>query len=75
MSHQRIGAIAQDSDNINSGIEHDYASNTLKGGDESYCIATLSWMFNAMAQKVKDAQSSDDDERENSPSFLAHHHH
>ena len=71
MSHQRIGAIAQDSDNINSGIEHDYASNTLKGGDESYCIATLSRMFNAMAQKVKDAQSSDDDERENSPSFPA----
>ena len=61
-SHQRIGAIAQDSANINSGIEHDYVSNTLKGGDESHCIATLSRMFNAMAQKVKGAQSSDDDE-------------
>jgi hypothetical protein len=68
-SHQRIGAIAQDSANINSGIEHDYVSNTLKGGDESHCIATLSRMFNAMAQKVKDAQSSDDDERENSPTL------
>jgi hypothetical protein len=62
MSHQCIGAIAQDSTNINSGIEHDYVSNTLKGGDESHCIVTLSRMFNAMAQKVKDAQSSDDDE-------------
>ena len=65
-SHQRIGAIAQDSANINSGIEHNYVSNTLKGGDESHCIATLSRMFNAMAQKVKDAQSSDDGEQENS---------
>ena len=44
-------------------------SNTLKGGEESHCIATLSRMFNAMAQKVKDAQSSDDDERENSPTL------
>jgi hypothetical protein len=68
-SHQRIGAIAQDSTNINSRIEHDYVSNTLKGGEESHCIATLSRMFNAMAQKVKDAQSSDDDERENSPTL------
>jgi hypothetical protein len=42
-------------------------SNTLKGGDKSHCIVTLSRMFNAMAQKVKDAQSSDDDEQENSP--------
>ena len=49
--------------------KHDYVSNTLKGGDESHCIATLSRMFNAMAQKVKDAQSSDDDERENSPTL------
>ena len=64
-SHQRIRAITQDSANINSGIEHDYVSNTLTGGDKSHCIATLSRMFNAMVQKVKDAQSSDD-ERENS---------
>jgi hypothetical protein len=69
-SHQRIGAIAQDSANINSGIEHNYVSNTLKGGDESHHIATLSRMFIAMAQKVKDAQSSDDDDRENSPTSV-----
>ncbi len=45
-------------------------TNTLKGGDESHCIATLSRMFNAMAQKVKDAQSCDDYERENSPTSV-----
>ena len=50
--------------------KHDYVSNTLKGGDESHCIATLSRMFNAMAQKVKDAQSSGDDKRENSPTTV-----
>jgi hypothetical protein len=66
-SHQRIGAIAQDSANINSRIEHDYVSNTLKGGNESHCIETLLRMFTVMAQKVKDAQSCDDDEQENSP--------
>ena len=37
--NQRFGAIAQDSANINSGIEHDYVMNTLKGGDESHTIA------------------------------------
>ena len=46
--------------------KHDYVSNTLKGGDESHCIATLLRMFIAMVQKVKNTQSSDDDERENS---------
>jgi hypothetical protein len=56
MSHQRIGAIAQDSANINSGNEHDYVMNTLKGGNKSHSIATLSWMFQALAQKVKDAE-------------------
>jgi hypothetical protein len=70
MSHQRIRAIAQDSANINSGIEHNYVSNTLKGGDESHCIATLLQMFNAMVQEVKDTQSSDDDEKENSPTLV-----
>ena len=50
-SHQRIGVIAQDSANINSGIEHDYVSNILKGGDESHSVATLSRMFQALAQK------------------------
>ena len=55
-SHQRIGAIAQDSANINSRIEHDYVSNTLKGGDESHSVASLSGMFRALAQKMKDTQ-------------------
>jgi hypothetical protein len=55
-SHQRIGAIAQDSANINSGIEHDYVSNTLKGGDESHSVASLSGMFRALAQKMKDTR-------------------
>jgi hypothetical protein len=55
-SHQRIGAIAQDSANINSGIEHDYVSNTLKGGDESHSVASLSEMFRALAQKMKDTR-------------------
>jgi hypothetical protein len=54
-SHQHIGAIAQDSANINSGIEHNYVSNTLKGGNESHSVATLSGMFCVLAQKVKDA--------------------
>jgi len=62
----RLAPYPQDSANINSGIEHDYicVKYTLKGGggDESSCIAALLQMFNAMAQKVKDAQSSDDDE-------------
>jgi hypothetical protein len=52
-SHQRIGVISQDSANINSRIEHDYVSNTLKGGDESHSVATLSQMFQALVQKVK----------------------
>ncbi len=32
--HQRIGAVAQDSANLNATIEHDYVSNMLKGGDQ-----------------------------------------
>jgi hypothetical protein len=59
ISHQRIGAIAQDSANINSG-EHDYVSNTLKGGDESHSIASLSGMFHALAQKMKDTQCDEE---------------
>jgi hypothetical protein len=58
-SHQRIGAIAQDSANINTGTEHDYVSNTLKGGDESHSVATLSRMFQALAQKMKDAECNE----------------
>jgi hypothetical protein len=39
-SHQQIGVIAQDSANINASIEHDYVTNTLKGGNKSHSIAT-----------------------------------
>jgi hypothetical protein len=31
-------------------------TNTLKGGNESHSVATLSRMFLALAQKVKDAE-------------------
>ncbi len=48
--------IAQDSANINSRTKHDYVTNTLKGGDKLHSVATLSWMFQALAQKVKDAE-------------------
>jgi len=57
--HQRIGVIAQDSANINAGIEHDYVTNTLKGGDESHSVATLSRMFQSLAQRVKAAQCNE----------------
>jgi hypothetical protein len=40
-SHQRIGVIAQDSANINSGIKHDYVTYTLKGGDKLHSIARM----------------------------------
>ena len=63
-SHQRIGAIAQDSANINSGIEHDYVSNVLKGGDESHSVATLSRMFQALAQKMKDAECDENEQQQ-----------
>jgi hypothetical protein len=55
-SHQCIGAIAQDSANINSRIEHNYVSNTLKRGNESHSVASLSGMFCALAQKMKDTR-------------------
>ncbi len=48
--------IAQGSANINSEIKHDFVTNTLKGGDKLHSIATLSRMFQALAQKVKDAE-------------------
>ena len=59
--HQRIGVIAQDSANIKTGIEHDYVTNDLKGGDETHSIATLSRMFQALAQQVKDTTDEFDD--------------
>ena len=49
--HQRIRVIAQDSANINTGIEHDYVTNTLKGGDKSHSVAALSRMFQSLAQR------------------------
>jgi hypothetical protein len=58
-SHQRISVIAQDSANINSGIEHDYVTNTLKGVDESHSVATLLRMILALAQRVKDVQCNE----------------
>ena len=53
--HQMIGVIAQDSANIKAGIEHDYATNTLKGGDESHHLETCSHLFGLMAQRMKDS--------------------
>ena len=53
--HQMIGVIAQDSANIKAGIEHDYVTNTLKGGDESHRLETCSHLFGLMAQRMKDS--------------------
>jgi hypothetical protein len=53
--HQMIGVIAQDSANIKAGIEHDYAINTLKGGDESHRLEMCSHLFELMAQRMKDS--------------------
>jgi len=69
--HQRFGVIAQDSANIKSGIEHDYKSNQLKGGDETFGIANLSKMFQALAQEVKDAESNEDDTDKDEPTIAA----
>jgi hypothetical protein len=54
-SHQRIGVIAQDSANIKTRIEHDYKLNKLKGGEKTHSIITLTQMFQAFVQEVKDA--------------------
>jgi hypothetical protein len=42
-------------------MEHDYVTNTLKvkGGNESHRVATLSWMFLLLAQKVKYAKCNE----------------
>jgi hypothetical protein len=56
--HQRIGSVAQDSANVNATIEHDNVSNMLKGGNQTHCLATLLQMFNTMAQKVSNTESS-----------------
>jgi hypothetical protein len=69
-SHQRIGVIAQDSANIISRIKHDYVMNTLKGGKKSHSIATLSRMFHALAQKMKDAECNENEQEVQQNSFL-----
>ena len=56
--------LSQDSANINSGIEHDYVSNTLKGADKSHSVATLSRMFQALAQKMKDAECDENEQQQ-----------
>jgi len=53
--NQRKGCVGFDSANVNSGIQHDYVSNTLVGGDESHSLTSLSKMFHSMAEKVKKA--------------------
>ncbi len=55
-SHQGIGTVAQDSAKINSGIEHDYMTNTLKEGNKSHHSAIFLQIFQALAWKVKDSQ-------------------
>ena len=52
--HQRRGVLAQDSANISPGIEHDYVRTRLVGGDNSHGIGSLTSMYQAMAQKVRD---------------------
>jgi hypothetical protein len=48
-SHQGIGTVAQDSAKINSGIEHDYMTNTLKEGNKSHHSAIFLQIFQALA--------------------------
>ena len=62
--HQRTGVLGQDSCNLNAGIEHDYVTNTLVGGDESHRLGDLSHMFQVLAQQVRDAQEEDVDNDE-----------
>jgi len=54
-SHQKTGVLAQDSCNLSVGIEHDYVINTLVGGDESIRLGRLSYMFQLLAQQIRDA--------------------
>jgi hypothetical protein len=51
-----MGWVTYGSSNLNATIEHDYVSNTLKGGNQTHCLATLSQMYQTMAGKVRDAQ-------------------
>ena len=72
--HQRTGCLANDSANINAGIEHDHVTNTFVGGDESHRIGTLSNMFHLMTQKVKShtaaAESNGTNDPQNQNSIL-----
>jgi hypothetical protein len=61
--HQRIGALEQDSANLNATIKHDYLSNTPKGGDQTHRLATLSQMYQTMARKVRDAQELENENK------------
>ena len=54
-SHQKTGVLVQDSHSLSVGIEHDYVTNTLVGGDESHRLAGLLHMFQLLAKKVRDA--------------------
>ena len=56
--HQMISVIAQNLANIKAGIEHNYASKTLKGCDESHRLETCSHLFESMAQRMKDSLPS-----------------
>ena len=49
--HQRTGVLANDSADINDGIEHDYVTHELVGGDESHCLENLTHMFQILAQQ------------------------
>ena len=60
--HQRRGVLAQDSANISAGIEHDYVTNTLVGGDESHRLGNLTHMFQVLAQQVRDANENIEEE-------------
>jgi hypothetical protein len=47
--------------NRNRTIKHDYVLNTLKGGDQTHRLATLSQMYQTMARKVRDAQEQENE--------------
>ena len=60
-----MGCIGEDSANVKHGIEHDHVTNTIIGGGESHKTGTLSQMFHAIAQKVKDTTAEDVNENDN----------
>ena len=66
--HQMIGELAQDSANVRSTLKHDYATNMIKGGNESHHLETCTHLVKFFAQKLKDAQHNDATLQENSAS-------